>query len=224
MASPGRVFTQPGLHSSAKGLVSRILFYAVIPLGAALPLALISDLPGGFGDSSSRLAASGRCAAGAWLSAPASLPIWSCSVWGLPCHSHYWLRGALLPHLFTLTRRGERYVFCGTGRPWAFTPTSRTLSGTLPCGVRTFLSRKPLSAVADRDFRQRPPGPPASIQCIAKSALKTPIAPIDPLTSALETPVFTKHVSHTRFPAHFTASPATCGWCESLKQSGSHRP
>ena len=34
---------------SAKGLVSRILFYAVIPLGAALPRALISDLPGGFG-------------------------------------------------------------------------------------------------------------------------------------------------------------------------------
>ena len=33
----------------AKGPVSRILFYAVIPLGAASPLALISDLPGGFG-------------------------------------------------------------------------------------------------------------------------------------------------------------------------------
>ena len=34
-----------------------------------------------------------------------------------------------------------RYVFCGTGRPQAFKPASRTLSGTLPCGVRTFLSR-----------------------------------------------------------------------------------
>jgi hypothetical protein len=33
----------------------------------------------------------------------ASLPIWSCSVWGLPCHRHYCQRGALLPHLFTLT-------------------------------------------------------------------------------------------------------------------------
>ena len=32
-----------------------------------------------------------------------SSPIWSCSVWGLPCHRHYWRRGALLPHLFTLT-------------------------------------------------------------------------------------------------------------------------
>jgi hypothetical protein len=33
----------------------------------------------------------------------ASLPIWSCSVWGLPCPSPYRLSGALLPHLFTLT-------------------------------------------------------------------------------------------------------------------------
>src|SRR5208283_5835574 len=77
--------------------------YAVIPLGAALPRTLISDLPGGSGNGSSRLAASGRCAAGAWLLAPASLPIWSCSVWGLPCLRHYCRSGALLPHLFTLT-------------------------------------------------------------------------------------------------------------------------
>jgi hypothetical protein len=32
-----------------------------------------------------------------------SLPIWSCSVWGLPCPLHYCGGGALLPHLFTLT-------------------------------------------------------------------------------------------------------------------------
>ena len=35
--------------------------------------------------------------------APDSLPIWSCSVWGLPCPPHYCGGGALLPHLFTLT-------------------------------------------------------------------------------------------------------------------------
>ena len=35
--------------NSAKGPVSRILSCAVIPLGAALPRTLISDLPGGFG-------------------------------------------------------------------------------------------------------------------------------------------------------------------------------
>jgi hypothetical protein len=32
-----------------------------------------------------------------------SLPIWSCTVWGLPCPQHYCCGGALLPHLFTLT-------------------------------------------------------------------------------------------------------------------------
>jgi len=39
----------------------------------------------------------------AWLQANASPPIWSCSVWGLPCLSLYKLSGALLPHHFTLT-------------------------------------------------------------------------------------------------------------------------
>ncbi len=29
--------------------------------------------------------------------------IWSCSEWGLPCHNCCQLRGALLPHPFTLT-------------------------------------------------------------------------------------------------------------------------
>src|SRR2546426_9792103 len=38
-----------------------------------------------------------------------SLPIWSCSVWGLPCPSHYWSGGALLPHLFTLTLAGGMF-------------------------------------------------------------------------------------------------------------------
>ena len=32
-----------------------------------------------------------------------------------------------------------RYIFCCTGRLCALKHTSRTLSGTLPCGVRTFL-------------------------------------------------------------------------------------
>jgi hypothetical protein len=61
-------------RNSAKGPVSRILSCAVIPLGAALPRTLISDLPGGFGDCieqpqraprhvKSRLNASGRCVA-----------------------------------------------------------------------------------------------------------------------------------------------------------------
>ena len=32
-----------------------------------------------------------------------AVPIWSCSRWGLPCHSRCRQRGGLLPHLFTLT-------------------------------------------------------------------------------------------------------------------------
>ena len=85
-----------------------------------------------------------------------SLPIWSCSVWGLPCPSHYCDGGALLPHLFTLTSMlpPGRYVFCGTFR--RMNPPkqsldgapSRTLSGTLLCGVRTFLPRLPKMARA----------------------------------------------------------------------------
>ena len=40
-----------GTANSAKGPVSRILSCAVIPLGAALPRTLISDLPGGSGNT-----------------------------------------------------------------------------------------------------------------------------------------------------------------------------
>ena len=54
---------------------------------------------------------SGRRRAWALLRAQASLPIWSCSVWGLPCLRRYRRSGALLPHHFTLTPA------LGTGRP-----------------------------------------------------------------------------------------------------------
>jgi len=49
------------------------------------------------------LSASGRYAGARWRVRAPSLPIWSCSVWGLPCGVHCWPSGALLPHLFTLT-------------------------------------------------------------------------------------------------------------------------
>src|SRR4029079_1628539 len=52
------------------------------------------------------------------------LPIWSCSMRGLACHRCCQRRGALLPHLFTLTLRlasgsrrtlaSGRYIFCAT--------------------------------------------------------------------------------------------------------------
>ena len=85
-----------------------------------------------------------------------SLPIWSCSVWGLPCPLHYCGGGALLPHLFTLTLAlpPRRYVLCGTSRQPGLNPASRTLSGTLLCGVRTFLPRSLTK-------QERPSGPAA---------------------------------------------------------------
>jgi hypothetical protein len=68
-----------------------------------------------------------------------SLPIWSCSVWGLPCLSHYCDSGALLPHLFTLTLAlpPRRYVFCGTFRRM-FPPHAKNAQGwgTLPDVIR----------------------------------------------------------------------------------------
>ena len=108
-----------------------------------------------------------------WRTGPARIvsrsrvfpPIWSCSVWGLPCRLHYCWRGALLPHLFTLTfhlRSGQaphecgwRYRLCGTGRLCALTRRSRALPGTLPRGVRTFLPclHKRAEGSSDRSVR-----------------------------------------------------------------------
>jgi hypothetical protein len=89
-----------------------------------------------------------------------SPPIWSCSVWGLPCPLHCCRGGALLPHLFTLTWMSPsgRYVFCGTFRRPGLNPASRTLSGTLLCGVRTFLPR----------CRERPSDPAANLPIICE--------------------------------------------------------
>ena len=42
-----------------------------------------------------------------------SLPIWSCSVWGLPCPTPYGASGALLPHLFTLTPARKKQASFG---------------------------------------------------------------------------------------------------------------
>ena len=93
------------------------------------------------------------------------LPIWSCSQWGLPCPLDYSRGGGLLPHLFTLTRRTGRFVFCCTGRrrrleapsPACIPPSRSRLRGIVPYGVRTFLPRQ---AGGDpppsRDRRTRP--------------------------------------------------------------------
>jgi len=76
------------------------------------------------------------------------LPIWSCSVWGLPCPLHYCRGGALLPHLFTLTPAlpPGRYIFCGTFRRMEF-------SSTLPDVIRHTALRSsdfPPSSLTDK--------------------------------------------------------------------------
>ena len=58
-------------------------------------------------------------------------PIWPCSRWGLPCRRCCHRRGALLPHLFTLTGallQLRRFAFCCTFRRLA--PPRRYLA---PC-------------------------------------------------------------------------------------------
>jgi hypothetical protein len=59
-----------------------------------------------------------------------SFPIWSCSVWGLPCPLHYCKGGALLPHLFTLTL-AEAMAVCSL---WHF--PSNSLEAALPDVIR----------------------------------------------------------------------------------------
>jgi hypothetical protein len=146
--------------------VSRILStpasrdWMAIPLGAALPQRS-SDLPGDLG-APDRHAPNVRPLRHTLV----SLPIGPCSVWGLPCRCHCWPRGALLPHLFTLTALARRrYILCGTFRPPALKPAARTLSGTLSCGVRTFLPRHRPRPGRNRCLgplrrRQRPSGRP----------------------------------------------------------------
>src|SRR5580692_2644928 len=72
-------------------------------------------------------------------------------------------------HPYSAACAAGRYVLCGTGRPRALTPASRTLSGTLPCGVRTFLPRRPMLA-------QRFPAATArsSCQCLVYRELQFP--------------------------------------------------
>jgi hypothetical protein len=111
-----------------------------------------------------RLNASGRCATphGSLATFPSLFGLAPCGVYPASGVTVGAVRSyrtfSPLPRETSFSRR---YVFCGTGRLRALTPASRTLSGTLPCGVRTFLPRDAphLRALP----RQRPPGPPARV-------------------------------------------------------------
>ncbi len=56
-----------------------------------------------------------------------SFPIWSCSVWGLPCVAHYCPTGALLPHLFTLTATVEHLRLCGLAPALPLRPAQKRI-------------------------------------------------------------------------------------------------
>jgi hypothetical protein len=88
---------------------------AAIPLGRLLPGASSSQ-PERRSEDESRL--------------PDAAPIRLCSGWGLPCRRCCQQRGALLPHLFTLTAIQRPQAVCSLWHfPWG--RPRRTLSGTL---------------------------------------------------------------------------------------------
>ena len=104
-------------------------------------------------------------------------PIWPCSGWGLPCRPCHQDRGALLPHLFTLTPPRDpfgplRGAVCFLWHfPWGH-PRS-ALPTTLPCGVRTFLPPR----LAARGATTRPspaehilPYPPTAFNRLARNS------------------------------------------------------
>ena len=109
--------------------ISRVLSWTIIPLGHSSPNAS-SSLPGS-------LARTPRCRF------PCDFPIWPCTRRGLPCHRCYHLRGAPLPHHFTLTcdpsHEGSSRVggFFLLHFPWARAP--QVLPGAVSEGARTFL-------------------------------------------------------------------------------------
>ena len=107
-----------------RGPVSRVLSSRerrmTIPLGRPLPDAS-RDLPGRQRGN-----------------APYTVPIWSCSRWGLPCRLRRRKRGALLPHRFTLAWPcgPRRFHLCG-----AIPGVASAGRYPAPCfrGARTFL-------------------------------------------------------------------------------------
>jgi len=123
-----------------------------------------SNLPAGFGESSTILGVTGRRALAAKVVA-AKLPAYLVLLrvgftvpsallrprWALTPPFHPYRRplawaARLRLRLISL----RRFLFCCTGRPVDLRPPSRTLSGTLPCGVRTFLPPSTLAREGQR--------------------------------------------------------------------------
>ena len=179
MASPGWGSPNRGCFvHSAKGPVSRILSCAVIPLGAASPRTLISDLPGGFGNCSSRLAASGRCVAppDSWRALPSLFGLAPCGVYPASGVTVGAVRSyrTISPLPRHRARSPNKLRRTGPGSP-SKTRGSRGGIFSVALAVREPSSSRPgrypahcpaefgLSSPGSRasSHRQRPPGPPA---------------------------------------------------------------
>jgi hypothetical protein len=151
----------PQLLSERRGqvascLISRILSRirrpaTIIPLGAAL-LTRSSDLPGGCGNCLTRLGAPDRHATTAWVwpRIPSLFGLAPCGVYPAFDFTAEAVRSYRTFSPLPCAFRPRRYLLCGTSRLQALTPESRTLSGTLSCGVRTFLPRNAKHSGSDR--------------------------------------------------------------------------
>ena len=151
-ASPWPGPTGPSTCSASKPKkksqpISRVLSWATIHLGSASPRTS-SDLPESGADHAIGFLF-GLAPSGVYLAACVTT-----------------VRGALLPHPFTLTaRRCRREAVCSLLHfPWARAPQG--LPGTLSCGARTFLHRG-IGLVAS-------PPPPAAIAWLARGHSTAP--------------------------------------------------
>jgi hypothetical protein len=128
----------------------------IIPLRDAL-LRRFSNLPAGSGYLLRGLSAWAHRAdtplpPGEWRRSPCLFGLAPCGVYHAASVTSRAVRSyRTLSPLPSLLALGRRYVFCCTGRPDALKHPSRTLSGTLPCGVRTFLPRSTACAASGSD-------------------------------------------------------------------------
>jgi len=118
--------------------ISRVLSSTTIHLGQPSPTAS-SNLPGSaFGTD----AGNTKHPIGAVVRCPT--PLFGLAPGGVYRAANcYQSRGALLPHLFTLTRQAWRYIFCGTFH--GLTPSRRYLA---PCPKEPGLSSATTSVTA----------------------------------------------------------------------------
>jgi len=155
----------------------------------------------------------------AWPTACAvihSFPIWSCSVWGLPCVAHCCSTGALLPHLFTLTATVEHLRLCGLAPALPSRPGAKADRLSPFTYVRRYIFcgtfRRATPAPRRNAILKHPPGRyPA--HCSAEFGLSSPRAeargaavrsgclPVNYMRMGLRTSDFTPQASSSRLPA-----------------------